>query len=704
MARTRGRLIFLMLLWMAIWLSRPAAADASGGWTIQPPAQTAVPASSTLVLGVPAGLSPAVIARLGVEIDNIDVTALVHIGGGKLSYDAPQPFEAGRHELRVVEYAADGHMIPRGVWVFTVKPQGADRGWSVKGSVGLTVSERLAQSNMPPPAPSPFSAGGTFDVKAVAPMAKWTAGGSINGLYGSNTGAAITGQAIQPAQMQLSLRHGKDSLILGDQTLPYNNLMISGLSRRGISIHVDDMPLGADATAFSVRDSSLAGFHGGFGFTDANDNISGAVLRAHPLKTSPEALTLFAGFITGTSPAGLSIVTPYPGANSSMPPGQSSMPGASMVTPVQAGAGSAWAVGLDSHIPDSPLHLNGQYAASAFDFPGIPGQGATRATDDAYSLGLNYSHPLGRQWAFGASVNYQDVGTFFSSLANPALAPDQRTATAGGTLSGHGFAIAPSGGFTEDNTDNNNAIATVRSLPLSVTVSYGPALPASVTSWLGAPSLSLAWQNAHTYNITLPAGATPTDAVTTNSAVTLNFAYIHWSWSAGLVAGSFRDHTGQQDNTNNLGPTLGFNTVIGKTGSVGFNVQIVNTHDDQQNTDTVDQNYALTAGDSFLSGKLTSQLTLAINHNTQQAVPGVTPQPANSATLRTAMAQLTWHALQATPKRGGLDVALAGSWNESSGLNSAVLAQQGFSSLSATGYQMFLTISTTWPIAIGAGG
>ncbi len=55
----------------------------------------------------------------------------------------------------------------------------AARGWSVKGNVGGTASERVADSNLTPPAPPAFTVNGTFDVKAVRTMSEWSAEASV---------------------------------------------------------------------------------------------------------------------------------------------------------------------------------------------------------------------------------------------------------------------------------------------------------------------------------------------------------------------------------------------------------------------------------------------------------------------------------------------------------------------------------------------
>lgn len=679
-----------------------AVATSSANWTIQPPAQSAVSPTSSLTLTLPADLSAAQLAGLAVEIDQIDVTAIARIGQGSIVYAPPQPLTPGTHELRVVEYSA-GRILPRGAWSFTVKAPGeagAARGWSVRGSVDATLSERIADSDLTPPVPPAFTANGTFDVKAVRTMSEWTAQASIEGLYGTDNGtSAISGQGLQPAQMQASLEHDKDGVVVGDQTLPFDNLVVSGLSRRGVSGHLVNLPGDTDLTGFSVRDSTLAGFYGGLGVGDSDDLVSGAVVQSHPITGSPKALTLQAALVGGSTPGGLSTVVPYPGGNSTFPPNTP----LGSVTSLQPGSGSAWVVGAASEIPGTALQVNGQYARSGFDFAAGSGQPATHADDSAYLVGASYGLPLPAQWTLAANASYEYVGTYFTSLANQTLAPDRRAATASATLSGHGLALSGSGGFTEDNTDDNASLPTVRSLPRTLNLGYSPPVPASVTAWLGTPSANLSWQDARTHNITLPAGAQATDSDVVNDSATLNFAYPHLSWQIGMTAGQFRDYTGQQDNTDTFGPTGGINVTFAGSGFAGFNLQLLDSHDLQQDTHTLDKNYALTGGDTFWANRLTAQLTLSIDHNTQQVIPGTLPPQlvGNDVVLKTATAQLTWHAIPATAKRGGLDVGLSSAWNESSGLNSSVLTSQGFAALATRGLQTFLTVSSKWPLALG---
>jgi hypothetical protein len=690
-----------MVLALAFAASGGTARADPAAWSIAPPAHADLAATDSLLVGIPSSLNATQLASLALEIDQVDVTALSRIGDGKILCP-PQALGPGKHELQVVEYSSDGRLIPRGRWQFSVTAGGAARparGWSVKGNAGGTVSERVQDSNLTPPAPPSTTANGTFDVAAKRTVNEWTAEGTVKGLYGSDNGtSAIGGSGVQPAQIQAALKYGKDSVIVGDQTLSFDNLVISGLARRGVSGHLGDLPFGTDATAFSVRDSALAGFYGGLGVGDANDLVSGAVVQTHPVPGAPKALTVQAAVVTGTAPAGLSTIVPYPGGNGAFPP--SAPVGA--VMPVQSGSGSAWVLGVNSEVPGSSLKMNGQFASSSFEFPGISGQAATRSTDNAYSAAVGYTQPLPDQWALTANAIYQNVGTYFTSLANPSLPPDRRTATLTASASGHGLTVAASGGLTEDNTDDNAALATVRTLPRNLTINYGPRLPADIIVWLGTPTASVAWQDARSYDDTLPPGSQATLSKIENGTASVSFAYPHFSWTAGFTDGTFRDGTGLEDNTDTAGPTVGMNVVLGKA-FVSFNLQLLDSHDLKTDTHTLDHNYGINAGDTFLSGRLTAQLNVAINRNTQQIIPGLIPPQlvGNDVQLKTASAQLTWHAIAPTRRLGGLDVGLASSWNESTGLNSSVLTAQGFSALATRGQQTFLTVSSKWPLNFG---
>ena len=178
----------------------------------------------------------------------------------------------------------------------------------------LTASERLAESNLTPPTPPALTANGTFDVKAARTLSEWTAQASIEGLYGSDNGtSAVSGQGLQPAQMQASLERNKDGVVVGDQTLPFDNLVISGLSRRGVSGHLVNLPGDTDLTGFSVRDSTLAGFYGGLGVGDSDDLVSGADRAEPPDHGSAEGAHAAGGSGRGQHARGLEFRRPVSG-------------------------------------------------------------------------------------------------------------------------------------------------------------------------------------------------------------------------------------------------------------------------------------------------------------------------------------------------------------------------------------------------------
>ncbi len=377
-------------------------------------------------------------------------------------------------------------------------------------------------------------------------------------------------------------------MVLGDQTLPFDNLLISGLSRRGISGHLADLPLGTDATAFSVRDSSLAGFYGGFGVGDSSDLVSGGIIQSHPIASAPKALTLQAGFVTGSSPGGLSTVVPYPGGNGSFPP---NTPLGTVAT-VQSGSGNAWVIGANSEIPGTTLHLNGQYASSRFDFPGAMGQSDTRASDDAYSIGLGMTQPFGKRWNLALNAAYQDIGTYFTSLANPTLSPGP----AHSERHRHGERLRTRrfrgrrlhrGQHRQQCRDRNRAQpAAHRFIELRTDV-------AGIDDQLARypERESLLAGCAHATTPRAPVGSEPTASDVVNDTLGFNFAYTHFSWQAGFTGGKFRDYTGQQDDTDTFGPTGGFNVSLGGKGFLSANLQLLDAHDLKNDTHTLDRNY-----------------------------------------------------------------------------------------------------------------
>ncbi len=701
----RARLAGNAWLVLSVLSDFALAAEPGDNWQIVAPQKSETAPGAPLVVSIAGRLSPAQIASVAVELDHIDVTAVVQISESEIRYRPAQTLEIGPHELHVVEYDNTGRANPRGTWAFTVRSAAAAdaSSWARKGTATLSASDRVAQPGISQPAPPRSQLGGTVHFTAVRPSAEWTAEADVSGFFGSNSSVSTTGHAVQPGQVQFSYKNGKNGMVLGDQTIAVDNLLVSGLTRRGLSLQAAVTPLRTDVLGFALRETPAAGISGGIGLNPSIDTISGTVVQVHPLADA-KTLNLFAGLVGGSAPAGQSVIQPYPGSNGMPPNPTPVLPGAGTLTPVQAGTGSAWLTGVNAQLPGARLKLDAEYAGSSFNYPGASGQGTTNASDHAYRIGVDYGMALPANWTLGANANHQNVGTYFTSLANPALPMDQRTSKLGLNIGGHGLQLSGTAGLTRDNTDDNAAIATVHMIPRSLSANYGLGALDKDWAWLGSPSLSLQWQDARTFDATLPAGSVATQNSSMNGTAGLNFAYAHWSWTAGASLGRFHDATGQQDDTNSLGPNLGAQVGLGGGAMVGANVQILRTRDQTQGSDSIDRNVSLTASENFLHNRIGTQLSITVNHNLQQQLPGfintvnTTTQGASAVSLKTATLQITWHALAAQADAGGLDLSLSGTWNDSQGLNTAILNNQGYTSLSNVGSQVFLTVSSTWPL------
>ncbi|MCW8946535.1 MAG: hypothetical protein OQK80_03625, partial [Sedimenticola sp.] len=77
--------------------------------------------SEEVRLYIPPEVPLEVLQRLSLELDDIDVTALVGREGDFALFVPIQPLSYGQHRLRLVENGADGSLLERGFWLLEVR-------------------------------------------------------------------------------------------------------------------------------------------------------------------------------------------------------------------------------------------------------------------------------------------------------------------------------------------------------------------------------------------------------------------------------------------------------------------------------------------------------------------------------------------------------------------------------------------------------
>ncbi len=690
--------IFLL---SALVLVSTAWAQDSWQAQLEPPrSQQAFTPTESLHIDLPASLQAETRSRLALEVDAIDVTALVEQSDAGLTYTPVQAFKPGPHRVRLVEYDDRGAVHEHGVWSFTVAaiakvagPAGtipASQAAAVtpttaqfRADVSLAATERVAKHGLSAPLPARFSSDGSASLGLTTKGAHWSTVTQVDLTEASPQnitspvnpgGPASSGRSVQLGQFSISAQSATTHLVVGDQSLPYNGLVVSQLNRRGISGTMKVQPWHGRIGVFSMRSNVISGFSHGLGVTDPEHRVSGALLDLHPFKRAEE-LRLTLAYASGRGAADGTATYNVPLLN----------------TP----SGSAYGLDVDSQLLDRRLHVHAALARSEYDF-GVPS--LPRRADSARNFMVSYlpgsasgSSPVSSQ----TTLSYQSTGNFFRSLANPMIAPDLSQWQLAQSLNGQSWSLQGGFGLGSDNVDSNPALATVYTRRMQGAVGLSPSSspqPGSFAAWLGTPYYSLSVDASRSRNGKRPTASYPrTNLDISNLNASAQFSHERWNWNLGLLLGRTTDHTGQQNNTSVFGPTFGANITLGSRGSLGFAMQYTDTYDRTVRHHSLDTSYNIYGSSDLVANKLSMQFNFSITR-TAQAVSQFMGQPIPSASYntRTLSGGLIWHALAARSNHPGLDLSLTGTWNH----GGYPVQTPGYS---ADNYQIFLKVNVVLP-------
>lgn len=703
------RIRFIVML---LAMGMPAAFAQAAQWqaSLQPAQkQMTYTPTESLRMDLSAPLDERAQSRLSLEVDAIDVTAFAQIGATAVVFTPLQPFSVGRHRMRLVEYDDRGAMKERGAWTFVVasgaatadtpgagEAPGAAPGTrrvatQLRADLAMGGAWRVADDNLPAPRPGRFSTEGSGSLGMTTQGEHWgtetlvelTEAGPAATAGAVNPGAAGGGENIQLGQFSVMAQSDSSRFMFGDQSLPYAGLVVSQLSRRGVSGDFRINPLRSRIGVFSMRSDAINGLEHGLGVGDPDHRVSGVVLDTHPFANA-EALGLSFAYANGRgAPGGVSTFLPF----------------------ATAPSGRALGVDLDSRLLGRQLHLHAALAQSKYDFgtPGLP-----ERSDHARSVTLSYQ-PTALFGGAAPSVSslttlsHQSTGTYFRSLANPGITPDLEQWRLSQSLNGSKWSLQGAFGLDRDNVSDNPALATVHTRRLQLSAGFFPTpaeQPGWLMRWLGTPYYTLSLDASRSRNGHLPDPAyLSTDLGMSTLNASVQFSHTGWNWNTGLMYGRNTDHTGLQTSTRLLGLTWGVDMGLGESGNLGAAVQFSDTRDRGAPGYTRDVSYNLYARDELVRGRLTGQLNFSVTRTAQAVSMFVgTPLPGLSYNTRTASGSLLWHALAVRPNRPGIDLSLNGVWN-----HGGYPTVGGMPALPANTYQVFLKLNLLLPLRLPGG-
>jgi hypothetical protein len=541
-----------------------AAAD---DWVPQllPPTKATRDPTEAIRIHLPA-LPASVLEHLLLELDDIDVTTLVTREGTDAVFTPPTPLPYGPHQLRLVEYAADGSIIERGVWTIEIRKSRAFREGELQINSTLTVSQRVADNHLPDTAPGKTQGSGAAHIQGVAADDNWRVQGYMDLLY-NNQLALMPRQKtrVDDGQFLVKADAGIATAAVGHQTVGPDTLVMRGFNRRGVSVglgHDTDM---ATVQAFSLHTQDIIGFQDGLGVGDSHNRVDGVVAVGRPIPQNPQALLLEATYLKGEGPT------------------QTGAVGTGTVGDSFSSGGKAEGLVADSSLFEQRVRLRGEYAQSHYDFDGL-NTGSGAENDHAYTALATYTPWINTTamgmpftWQFGAEQTR--IGTFFRSPANPVDPSDHKVLRGFTQLGWGGLNLQGSYGKDQTNVDNLDLLdrtettQSVASMMYAPTINFAPSADPTqppAFPWYGQPNFSLTYVKLDT-DVTKEGGGLAVGALhaTRTLSTMAGFNYSNWMWSITHTLGRDDDFTGMADDTHSRATNLNAMFRIGARLTVG---------------------------------------------------------------------------------------------------------------------------------------
>ncbi len=667
--KPRIRPVRLCLTLVPLLFTAPALAN----WTpelVAPAEGTFRQPTETIRLFIPPEVPLETLQRLSLELDDIDVTAMVGREGDYAIFVPAQPLSFGRHRLRLLENGADGAIIERGFWQLEIRKSAAFREATLNLSTSAELSQRLADNNLSDLPPHRTQGTGTAVIQGRIADDAWQAGLNLPLFYNSNSG----GREVDVGEFLLDWQQDALSAKVGHHPISPDNLVLSGFNRRGVSATYKARALDTRVTGFSMRGSQIAGFQGGLGVTDDMDQVNGGIVTAYPINRADTSMTISAVYLSGEAP------------DSGQGVGGSAL----------ATGGDAWSVMADNLWLEKRLRLRGEYAKTDYDFDGTGGYASEQ--DDAYSLLLTYKPWLEKQvngqyldWNLG--TEYKQIGSYFKSVASPGSTADRETARLFSDLTWGGFSLQGQLTQETDNVVDLPTLPRLRTRLASFSTTYTPTPDYTpeeelVTGWLGYPSYSL-FGNLQTAKTTARSSADPNTWVDTQTRIlgaSANFSHDNWSWGINHTWTRLFDDSGEGGTpTTNASRSRATGLDLFFTLTPDYSLAPHVTWDETTYLDLGYTDKSLLWGVSLDARLIPDRLTGRLEYSLSRA--WVSNHSADNTTDQVS-ASLTWNAVKSSPTRPGVSLTLSGDYHEYS--DSIVSGNDQES------YQLFLRALIGW--------
>ncbi len=584
---------------------------------------------------IPPTVSVETLQRLALELDTIDVTEFIDNSRAPLYAFTPvQALSYGAHQLRLVEYTADGDIVERGVWDVDVRKSKAFReaALNVNGTLSLI---RRVSDNSEVETTDRNTANGTLNIEAQAGEGNWRGTAYLPLLFDE----AAEERKGDVGDFLFTSSQGPVVVQAGHHTIASDSLVASGVYNRGISATATSADQGQSVTGFVMHSSPISGTRDGLGIGNTDDRVDGVVWTGYPVRKEGEYVELSAVYVDGNGPGDGS---------------------GTLGDPTVTG-GTAWSLRADAGWKHNRLRLRGEYAGSEYDFDGDGGFDAEK--DHAVSLLFTY-----RPWEqkivgdqpmdIAFNVEHRKIGPFFATPAGQSPVSDRDMLRAFVNFSWAALRVDASLSQEETNVDGNDLLPTDQTDIASVSFNYTP-LPANDPDhpyglW-GQQSYRLTLINQKDETQELPSGYASSGIDSTTDTLSLGADFIHerWNWGISYDEIKFDDAANLNPDTRDRSTQLQATFNISDTFSLSPHVQLQSLN--YTETDVTSRTGTTGIGLTYNpSERWSMQVNADVNHNE------VSDDSLDTDT-KTITARVTWTAIPSKTNRPGVTLTLDGS-------------------------------------------
>jgi hypothetical protein len=655
-------------LWVACLAGLPFCGPAVHAQIVlEPPPQGYYRPDDRITFLVPADLPIERLQRIGLELNDIDVTAFVQREGERAVYLPPQPLAYGAHRLRLVEQAGDGAVMELATWTVQVRRSQAFREADANAELDFASQQRVADKNLDG-GPPRNTRQGALQLESRVADDDWDLYAATGLLHNSQPGQMPRGQRTDLAFGVVEGARDRLAFRAGDQVIPASSLVLRNFARRGVSGRASFDALRSEFTAFAMRTEAVTGFRHGFGVGDSGNRTDGAMLGVSPLADRPERLHIAVVHLDGE---GTSV-------------------GSGVVGDSEAIRSTASSLAVDSRLHDQRWHLRGELARSNSGFAqglGPPG----RESDSAHSLLALYSHPqriardAALRWSAGAEQS--SVGPYYYSLGNPALAADRRLQRLFGDVHWGGWTVNAQLARETDNVDNDPTLPRLRSEFLTLGSNYAPEWTARDEGFMrlfNQPTLALVVQDMSQHHDRVPEAyaGNDVDQDTRVFHAGLRFVPGAWSWDIGHTRTRFRDEAGLQSDYDNDLTELGVDFMLGERYTLRPRIQ----SNRQRDRSLAVTNRTTTAGLGAWAALIPGSLDLSLDYSLHRERSSDDLVDTDSHAIS---GMLSWQLREARAQRPGIALFASGSY----------FGNTGATAFGGDTYQVFTGVRVGWPVA-----